>query len=71
MKIKPNSIVIHDFSWGGKGEGNGPFLNGELVLYLGEIKNRKGRGIFVKKNGKVEWGWSIQRFRIVTEGEIE
>ncbi len=64
MKLKPNSIVVHDFP-----HEESIFKNGEPVLYLGEIRNMKGHGIFVKRNGEIHWGWHIERFRYPKEDE--
>jgi hypothetical protein len=47
-----------------------PWLKGENLLYLGEIENMKGHGIFVRNDGKVHYGYHIDDFIEVT-AELE
>ena len=39
-----------------------PWLMGEQILYLGEIKNMLGHGIFVRQNGKIYSGYHVDSF---------
>ena len=39
-----------------------PWLKGEVILYLGEIEDMKGHGVFVRENGKVYYGYHIHDF---------
>ena len=40
------------------------------MLYLGEIKNMLGHGIFVTMDGKVMWGLHITDYRECTDEEV-
>lgn len=53
------------------------FLESDRLIYLGEIVNMPGHGIFVmmfskdkSKNGKMYTGWHINNFTECTEDEV-
>lgn len=35
---------------------------GEQLLFLGEIENMKGHGVFMEHNGRIHHGWHIDSF---------
>ena len=39
-----------------------PWLKGEQLLYLGEIENNKGHGVYVQQTGKILQGYHIDNF---------
>ena len=43
---------------------------GDLVLYLGEIRNMPGHGVYVTRVGEVKWGYHTDLFREPTEEEL-
>jgi hypothetical protein len=56
----------------------GPFKHLEHYLYLGEIKNMRGHGVFASRNGSgydrspfdnIHYGWHIDSFEEVPEDE--
>lgn len=47
-----------------------PFINGEVVLFLGEIIQMPGHCIVAKKDGRVLWGYHTDYFREPTEDEV-
>lgn len=46
------------------------FYNDLPLIYLGEITNMKGHGIFIGKSGKVYFGYHISNFRELSEDEV-
>ncbi len=62
--LKPNNLVVYNEP------SNSVFDYNEVVLFLGEIENMKGHGIFVKRNGKLFWGYHIDNFRTSGYEEI-
>ena len=67
--LRPNSVVIFRAP---KGYENAyPFVDTERVLFLGEIVNMKGHGIFVTRNGTVHWGYHLDSFHEDNEEELE
>ena len=55
-------------------EGSFPFKQGDIVLFMGEIKQMPGHGVFViqNKNGpaSVYYGYHMNNFVVPTEDEI-
>jgi len=47
-----------------------PFMNNEILLFLGEIVQMKGHCIVVNRNGQVYWGYHTDDFVEPNEGEI-
>lgn len=47
-----------------------PFVNGESLLFLGEIPNMKGHVVVADHNGKVHWGYHDDWFRNPTDDEL-
>ena len=47
-----------------------PFDKYLPVIFLGEIANMAGHGIFVGKSGKCYFGYYISHFRELSEDEI-
>jgi hypothetical protein len=60
--LQPNMIAIVDI------EGL-PVKKGELVLYLGEIKNMPGHVAFAYKN-KIHFGYHKEDLRLPTDDEM-
>ena len=46
----------------------GQLKRGEEYLYLGEISNMPGHGIFATREGRVLWGYHIENFWVALEG---
>lgn len=68
--LRPNSVVIFRAPEGY--ENNYPFKDKERVLFLGEIVNMPGHGIFVgRKGGIVHWGYHLDYFHEDNEEEFE
>ena len=44
--------------------------DGDRLLYMGEIHNMPGHGVFVDRAGKVHWGHHPDEFREPLEDEI-
>jgi hypothetical protein len=71
----PNILVVFDPNfteeeWVDGWEKHYPFKKGEVVLYLGEIRQMPGHVIVVKRNGQVFWGFHSENFRLATEDEV-
>ena len=47
-----------------------PFDKDLPVIFLGEIANMAGHGIFIGKSGKCYFGYHISQFRELSEDEI-
>lgn len=47
-----------------------PFCNDLPLVYLGEIANMKGHGIFIGRSGRCYFGYHIWSFRELREDEI-
>ena len=47
-----------------------PWKNGERVLFLGEIENMRGHGIFVSRYGSVHYGLHLHDFRLIPDDEV-
>jgi len=46
-----------------------PFHEGDVVLYLGEVKNMAGHIAFVGQDGKTYWGYHFDNLRVIPEDE--
>ena len=46
------------------------FLSNDAFVFLGEIANMRGHGIFVGRDGKVYWGFHVENFRRVSEDDV-
>lgn len=58
-KPKINSLVRFIIP---KEKGEYPFLDGDTLLFLGEIKNMPEHCIVVNKNGKIFFGYHTENF---------
>jgi hypothetical protein len=58
-----------DTKWG-NGYYHG-FLRNNLFVYLGEIQNQAGHGIYAGMDGKVYWGFDTDDFELRTDKEIK
>lgn len=47
-----------------------PWEVGELVLFLGEIENMPGHGVFHTNKAGLKWGYHIDNFREPTQDEL-
>jgi hypothetical protein len=48
-----------------------PFSAGTRMVFLGEIKNMPGHGVYAEHfSGKIYSGWHTDNFRVLTEEEI-
>jgi len=67
--LRPNSVVIFRAP---KGYENAfPFMDKDSMLFLGEIVNMRGHGIFVSRAGVVHWGYHLEDFHEDNEEEFE
>lgn len=72
MTIRINSIVQYDTSGMSDRERNAiptDFMDGTLVVYLGEIPNMRGHGIFATPT-KTYIGYHICNFKEIAEYDI-
>lgn len=47
------------------------FLSEESFVYLGEIVNMPGHGIYVGRKGRTFWGFHLEDFTLVTDNVTE
>lgn len=68
-KVTPNTLVVY---YPNPDEHTifSPFRPGEIVLYLGEIVHMKSHGVFVDRNGKVQYGYHTWSFRVIPGEEV-
>ena len=67
---KSNVLVYFDNPFGYDNESSYSFVNGEVLLYLGEIQNNQGHCIVANKKGAVIWGYHTENFIEISD-EIE
>jgi hypothetical protein len=63
--LRPNSVVIF------RGSKGYPFDDKDRMLFLGEIVNMRGHGIFVSRAGVIYWGYHLEDFHEDNEEEFE
>lgn len=51
-------------------DGDYPFKDQEIVLFLGEIKQMPGHCIVVKRNGNILWGLHTDNFVVPSDNEV-
>lgn len=70
-KYKPMSIVTLDDWYLEEFGNNSPFGKERLFLYVGEIKNMRGHGLYIgQMSGKVFSGFHPENFRLPTDDEF-
>jgi hypothetical protein len=48
-----------------------PWKTGETLLYIGEMHNMGGHGVFVPKKGRIVWGYHLDNFYVEKHEEFE
>jgi hypothetical protein len=70
MKIRKLSLVTIKKDWVCDIVKQAPFFSDLPLVYLGEIPNMRGHGVFIGfKSGKTYSGFHIDQFRELTEDE--
>lgn len=74
MKKKPRKLSLVVFDFVGLPEGYDllyPFVENQVLLFLGEIPNMKGHCVVVdNKTGQLYSGYHTEDFRELTEEEV-
>jgi hypothetical protein len=66
QKLQAYTVVVFDPEGSDK---QYPFKRNEQLLYLGEVINMRGHGIFVNEKGIVFWGYHLENFRQIRDDE--
>jgi len=48
-----------------------PWKTGDTLLYVGEMHNMAGHGVFVPNKGKIVWGYHLDSFYVEKHDEFE
>lgn len=74
-KIKPNSLVVaynpyvQEMTQEEKKQYYHPFKEYQMLMYLGEIQNFKGHGVYADCQGKVHFSHHIENFKLYDHDE--
>ena len=53
-----------------RGNSHFPLLKEERLIYMGEIVNQRGHGIFMNAHGKMFVGYELENFEEIPEDDV-